>query len=399
MINRYAGLVIIPIGHDQEIRRLPWATFGIIAICTLVQIWASLSPGIDDIVRTAQVDEGRAAAMLDKLPLMKLGYVTGSGLSLRLITAAFVHAGWFHLIGNMLFLYLAGAVLEDRWGKPKFVVFYLVGAAASTLAFDSTYHGDPTMLVGASGAISALMGAFLVFYALTNIKMFYWLWRGGSGTFEMPAWLALPLWLGMQALYAKLEGDAPGMSRVAYMAHVGGFAFGFGVALVIRLIGGRREHDADEAIPTATAVPAPRRDDDRYDRCLDAIRRRDAPAVKTMASRVIIDLARVNDQAKIVELCKGMLAQLPSISLTDAAYAAAARAADHTPATYLAIADAFAREHPRNPALARVLWRAAELHRDAGDVEPAVAKLELLADQFPADPLGQQAADALRSRK
>ena len=201
--------MLLPVGIEHTIKRLPPVTIAIIAICTIVQIYNASSG--EDIAE----------------PLLRFGYVTGSGVSYTLITSTFIHAGWLHLVGNMLFLWLCGAALEDRWGSLKFAAFYVFGAVASTLAFDVAHSGDPTLLVGASGAISALMGAFLVHFTHTQIRILYWFWRA-AGTFLVAAYYALPLWLLEQVLWHWRD---PG-GEVAYTAHIGGFIAGFAVAFV-----------------------------------------------------------------------------------------------------------------------------------------------------------------------
>ncbi|MBS1123452.1 MAG: rhomboid family intrarane serine protease [Deltaproteobacteria bacterium] len=214
---------------------MPWATIGIIAVCALVQVYASaIAETSDDVV-------------------LGFGYVTGSGLGTSLITSAFVHGGWLHLIGNMLFLLLAGAALEDRWGAVRFVAFYLLGAAAATLTFDFMYHGEPTLLVGASGAVATTMGAFLVCFARTKITLWYWFYRS-TGTFQMAAYLALPLWLAEQLLLTSFERG----SDVAYDAHIGGFAFGSAVALVVRLLRPTVSEDAEAEADVDVRPAAPR---------------------------------------------------------------------------------------------------------------------------------------------
>jgi len=316
--------VIVPVGHDQSIRRWPYVTIAIIALCTLVQIYAELiAPTIGDAARAlAQNDGERALRLLHDMPVWKWGYHTDSGYSLNLFTSAFVHAGWFHLVGNMVFLWVAGSAVEDRIGRVQYAVFYLAGAAAATICWTSFHEGHRTILVGASGAISAVMGAFLVYFAKTNIKFWYW-WFVRAGSFEAPAYIALPLWFGEQILWRSLEGPSD-YSGVAYEAHIGGFALGFAVALVAKLM--FKDPDADPNGP-ADEPGAPPATDDRLDRCYAAIRARDLGTVGTLASRVMIDLSRAGDHKRILDLYDA-LGALPKRTLTDGAYAAAVRAAD-----------------------------------------------------------------------
>jgi membrane associated rhomboid family serine protease len=228
--------MLIPIGHDQALRRLPWVTFGIIAACTAVQLYA-----------TATGHEEAVA--------LSLGHVSNSGLGLTLLTSAFVHAGWLHLIGNMLFLLLAGSPIEDRWGRPAFLGFYLAGAAISALIFDALHAGDPALLMGASGAIAAVMGAFLLCFARAKIRLWYWMVRS-SGTFELAAYYALPLWLLDQVLMGQVGAGG----GVAYNAHIGGFGFGVATAGLVALV--RRRADAEPAPEAPRARPPARRSTD-----------------------------------------------------------------------------------------------------------------------------------------
>ncbi|MFT3696427.1 MAG: rhomboid family intramembrane serine protease [Kofleriaceae bacterium] len=363
--------MIIPVGHDQSIRRLPWVTIAIVAICFVVQIWQQVDPHARVIVR--------------------FGYQTGSGLNEKLITSAFVHGGWFHLVGNMLFLVLAATVLEDRWGRIKFGVFYLAGAIASTLVFDALYHGPVTFLVGASGAISATMGAFLIYYARTQITFWYWL-TFRTGTFKMAAYFALPLWLAEQFLSLYLQPDS-GIAVVAYSAHIGGFAFGAAAALVGNMVFGKRDHEGEVEAP---APAAPTFDDDRYAKTVKAIHRGD-PDVRALASRMVLELGRVGDHATIVKLCGEMGGR---IVLTEPAFVAALAAANHEQKSslYVALATAFDREVPTSAQLPEVLWRTVQLHRDGRRSDDMFATLQAIADRFPDTPFGIKAKALLEQQ-
>src|SRR5438067_7671195 len=163
--------MFLPVGIEHTIKRLPPVTIAIIAICTLVQIYSAVvAPSPEELIHEAlervqqlHIDENDPHAeeqmravveeIANKNPIIHYGYPTGSGVTYKAVTSAFVHGGWLHLIGNMLFLWLCGAALEDRWGSVKFGLFYVGGAIVSTLGFDLLYSGEPTRLVGASGAV------------------------------------------------------------------------------------------------------------------------------------------------------------------------------------------------------------------------------------------------------
>ncbi len=161
-------------------------------------------------------------------PYERYGYVPAEPSVINLFTCMFIHGGWLHLIGNMFFLYLAGCSIEDIWGRPLYIGFYLLSGIAATMAHALKYPADTTPLVGASGAIAGLMGAFLVRLYDTKISFFYLFGWWFRGTFKAPAYIMLPLWLAQQFFYAILDKD--GSYGVAFWAHIGGFAFGALVA-------------------------------------------------------------------------------------------------------------------------------------------------------------------------
>jgi membrane associated rhomboid family serine protease len=401
--------VIIPIGHDQQVQRYPWATIALMAICTIVQIYSTaVAPSerqIGDAIAEAQTAETEEEAealvlrMLDRVPVWRFGYRTGEGMSYRIITSAFVHDGWLHLIGNMLFLWLVGSALEDRWGRAKFVAFYLAGAVAATLAFDLSYSGEPTILVGASGAVSAAMGAFLVYFAKTRITLWYFIMMR-SGTFQIPAYVALPLWLADQALLMGLDAGTGGATNVAYAAHFGGFAFGLAVALLAVMIWPSSRHPReDDDYPVATVEPVK---DDRFVQCLAAIKKGEIGTVRTLASRVMIDLVRGKDNARALQLFRTIDdARFPSIPLTDGAFLAAADAAEamRDDRAFVEILDAMRVEHPGSVQVPKALWRLAVHHGRAGREAEETELLTLLAERYGRHEHGAKAAKELAKRR
>ena len=158
------------------------------------------------------------------------------------LTANFLHGGWLHLIGNMWFLWLAGFVLEDVWGRWLYSAFYLIAGAAALQFYAWTNPGSITPTLGASGAVAALMGAFLVRFPKMKIEM-GWLFIFRIYRFKAAAYWLLPLWLLMEMFYGSLFGSSSG---VAHWAHVGGFLFGALAAVGIQHSG--LEHKANKAI-------------------------------------------------------------------------------------------------------------------------------------------------------
>jgi membrane associated rhomboid family serine protease len=333
------------------------------------------------------------------VPIWRFGYRTGEPMGYRVLTSAFVHDGWIHLIGNMLFLWLVGSALEDRWGRAKFVAFYLLGAIAATTCYELTYTGPSTILVGASGAVSAAMGAFLVYFAKTRITLWYFMMMR-SGTFQIPAYVALPLWLGDQALLATLDKGSGGATQVAYAAHFGGFGFGVAIALVAIMVWPRsalpRGEDDDDEIAAAPAVK-----DDRFSQCIAAIKKGEIGTVRTTASRVMIDLVRGKDNARALQLFRTIDdARFPSIPLTDGAFLAAADAAEamRDDRAFVEILDAMRVEHPGSAQLPKALWRLAVHHGRAGREADETELLELLAQRYGRHEHGAKAAKELAKR-
>ncbi len=164
--------------------------------------------------------------------LSKYAFTPAHPTLVSLVTANFLHGGWLHLIGNMWFLWLAGAILEDTWGRLIYPAFYMIAGVLAFQVHAMVNVGSFTPTIGASGAIAGLMGAFLVRFPTTKIEMgylfFYRFYR-----FKMAAYWLLPVWLLTEVLY----GSAGLSSGVAHWAHVGGFAFGALIAVGVRKSG------------------------------------------------------------------------------------------------------------------------------------------------------------------
>jgi membrane associated rhomboid family serine protease len=167
------------------------------------------------------------------LPTQRLGYVPARPRAHALLTSLFMHAGWLHLLGNMLFFFLSGPFIEDVYGRPLFAGFYLAGGVVATLTHAAAEGQSQAALVGASGAIAAVMGAFLVRYGSRRIAFLLLpipILPMIRTRFFMPAFVVLPFWFGQQLLFAHSDVA----SGTAWWAHIGGFAFGLAFALVLR---------------------------------------------------------------------------------------------------------------------------------------------------------------------
>ena len=167
---------------------------------------------------------------------IKYGYIPSRGGVLTIFSSIFLHGGFFHLLFNMLFLWLSGCNIEDLWGRIIYPVFYLLGGILATLAHGIMYPESPIPLIGASGAIAAVMGAFMVRMYATKIHFVYLIFMIGimRGRFSAPAYIMLPLWL-LQQFWGLFKGG--GASGTAFWAHIGGFIFGAIVASLMKVSG------------------------------------------------------------------------------------------------------------------------------------------------------------------
>ncbi len=157
------------------------------------------------------------------------GIFTGMGSSFEVpswyyltpFTSMFMHGSWMHLIGNMLFLWIYGNNIEDHFGHVRFLLFYLAAGLAAVALFSAFNLASQTPLVGASGAIAGVMGGYLVLHPKARVTcLFFW------NLIQIPAGILLVIWIAQEVLMSVLAGSREG-GGVAFLAHVGGFVFGF----------------------------------------------------------------------------------------------------------------------------------------------------------------------------
>jgi membrane associated rhomboid family serine protease len=210
--------------------------------------WDAKLRNVDD-REQLQTDMDSIAAEYAKLTASSIAerfaFIPAHPRPIAYLSSTFLHGGWLHLIGNMWFLWLAGFVLEDAWGRPLYLAFYLTAGIAAT-QFDAWANpGSVAVSYGASGAVAGLMGAFLVRFPKLKIRLvwFFGSWLSGFWGLWVQAYWLLPLWLGMEIYYGKLSGQD---DRIAHWAHVGGFIFGAFAALALRYSG--LEHKATKSI-------------------------------------------------------------------------------------------------------------------------------------------------------
>lgn len=161
-----------------------------------------------------------------------------AALPVRLVTSVFLHGGWLHLIGNMLFLWIFADNVEDAMGHASFATFYLLCGVLANLVhiIANPLSTEPT--IGASGAIAGVLGAYLILYPRARVQLVVW-WIIFVRLIWVPAVLFLPVWIFIQ-FYAGLASlGVPQTGGVAWWAHIGGFASGMALARLFAPAGGR----------------------------------------------------------------------------------------------------------------------------------------------------------------
>jgi len=177
-------------------------------------------------------------AFINQWSLVPADIVAGRNW-ITILTSMFMHAGWLHILGNMLFFWVFGPEIEDVMGPLRYLVFYLLGGLAATFAQIVIDSASTTPNLGASGAIAAVMGAFLVTYPRDRIRTVLLLGWFSQVTF-VPAIILVGLWFLTQ-LFSEVGALVQTQTGgVAYMAHIGGFVFG---AIVARLFESRRRRE------------------------------------------------------------------------------------------------------------------------------------------------------------
>ena len=222
---------MLPIGDENEGGRTPFVTWALIGLNVLAFL-----------LELSQGSEGALQSFVTAWGVVPREYSTGRDLAPHiplpfwstLITSMFLHGGWAHLGGNMLFLWIFGDNLERLMGHARYVLFYLLTGLAGGFAHILSNSGSTMPSVGASGAISGILGGYLLLFPRNRVRV---LTRGGI--MAVPAFVMLGLWIVLQ-----LVSGVGSMARteqtggVAYMAHIGGFVAG--LALVKLFAAGRR---------------------------------------------------------------------------------------------------------------------------------------------------------------
>ncbi len=212
--------------------RILWATPLLFATLWLAYVIAALRAPAGRIAAT--LDWGVLTGGLNSVAAWRAAFIDGSVL--RLFSGLFLHADWIHLLGNLIFLLIFGLPAERTMGGWRFLLLFLLGGATSNLAAVLAIGTPDRVVIGASGAVSALIGAYLALFPGARLGVVLPL--GLYLQFvRVPAFLLIGLWALLQVLFAY---SGPALGAVAWPAHIGGFFFGIAFALWTRAAIARR---------------------------------------------------------------------------------------------------------------------------------------------------------------
>lgn len=229
---------MIPLGDDNPTVRVPVAT--LFVIVAMFAVWVLVQgAGFDDGLLAASVcNLGMVPGELTRIAPLGSGVPLGPDLAcivdnqrinvLTPVLSMFLHGGWMHILGNALFLWVFGNNIEDVTGRGRFLLFYLVCGLAAAAAHVAIDPGSPIPTVGASGAVSGLMGAYLVLFPKVRVRMLFFFVIFFK-VIPLPAWVVLVYWFALQLLSGIPDLLTPNpelAGGVAVWAHVGGFVAG-----------------------------------------------------------------------------------------------------------------------------------------------------------------------------
>jgi len=219
---------MIPIGDDDSgSRTTPYVTYVVIALNVLAFL-----------LELGQGSDAQLQIFFEKWSVIPQEYVQQTDLPpqiplpfwFTLFSSMFLHGGWMHLIGNMLYLWIFGDNVEDRWGHGKYLAIYLICGIAASLSHILFNLSSLLPSLGASGAISGILGAYIVMFPKNRIRVLV-----GRGITSLPAIVVLGFWIVLQFISQMGQmGTSADTAGVAYWAHIGGFMTGAIFAFILR---------------------------------------------------------------------------------------------------------------------------------------------------------------------
>ena len=228
---------MIPLYDDNPRDSVPIVTLGLIAVNILVFLWQS-AVGIGMYAYTmvpAVLTQGQSEIIrFDHFTAVQNPALHPAWLTI--FSSMFMHGGFMHIAGNMLYLWIFGDNIEASLGRGKYLLFYLIVGVAATFAHIASNPASQVPTLGASGAIAGVMGGYILLYPNANVKCLV-PWGFFSTLMDVPAWIVLGIWFAYQILLNTMGAAGHGGGGVAYMAHIGGFVAGL---ILIKVFGGRR---------------------------------------------------------------------------------------------------------------------------------------------------------------
>jgi membrane associated rhomboid family serine protease len=223
-------MIFFPTHTDRKLKSTPWVNYTLIAINVVVFILtANQVQLVSQYFAVVNFVQGASTAPVQEPWLLSYYLQPGTGGVLQYFSYQFLHAGWMHLIGNMLFLFVFGNAVEDRLGKVGYLFFYLAVGVIAGLGH-SAIESNPVL--GASGSVAGVTGAYLALFPLSNVTIVYW-WIV-PGSFEVSSMLLILFQVAQNVLF-----QLGGVAGTAYLAHLagytGGFVFGMGL-LMLRVL-------------------------------------------------------------------------------------------------------------------------------------------------------------------
>lgn len=214
---------MIPYKDDNPTVTFPFVTIGIIALNISVYIWELISPsGIDRIAYTYGAIPYNLLNLEKTQPLHPV---------VTVFSSMFLHGGFFHVAGNMLYLWIFGNNIEDRLGHIRFLIFYIIAGVVAAYAHAITSPRSLVPMIGASGAVSGVLGAYILLFphsSVHTIVFFGFFWQ----IIKVPALIVIGFWAIIQFVNGIITKGLMAEGGVAWFAHIGGFLFGL---LTIRL--------------------------------------------------------------------------------------------------------------------------------------------------------------------
>ena len=247
--------MFIPFHDDNPTQRTPVVTFALIGLNVAALFWlarlaplgqqlavyhhgfvpARIAQLTDPDPKTIEIPVGRIVQGPVVRPAVIQLHPVPRQIFASLVTCMFLHAGWMHLIGNMWFLWLFGNNVEDRLGHVPFLLFYLAGGLAASGVHWAMYPESPVPVIGASGAVAAVLGAYAVTWPWARVHTLLFLFIFIT-IINLPALFVLGVWFVGQLIAGRQALQAGGAHGVAWWAHIGGFLAGMALMPLLRAV-------------------------------------------------------------------------------------------------------------------------------------------------------------------